>query len=58
MEQHHGPDEIWKKFIGCFGVLGSFLRKWGFVGVVYGGLRLRCPFSHGMGLGYLGSTHR
>ena len=34
MEQHHGPDEIWKKFIGCFRVLGSFLRKWGFWGGV------------------------
>ena len=26
MEQHHGPAEIWRKFMKCFGVIASFLH--------------------------------
>lgn len=44
VEQHHGPDAIWKKFIGCFGVLGSFLRKWGVCG---GGVAPEFPLLYG-----------
>jgi len=26
VEQHHGQDEIWRKFAGCFAVLGSMIH--------------------------------
>lgn len=26
VEQHHGQDEIWRKFVGCFVVLGSMIH--------------------------------